>query len=182
MAIRPVLRMGHPLLRRQARSLTDAAIREIVAGDLLDDMTDTLHHEGGIGLAAPQIGIDLRLAIIEINDPITRYGNIETLPLTAFFNPCIRILDPTAAGYWEGCLSVPGLRGYVERPQSIRVDYQDRQAQWQSRTFEGFLATVFQHEFDHLDGVLYLDRIRNTRLLAFDEEYQQYILPRQAQP
>ncbi len=87
------------------------------------------------------------------------------MPLTVFANPRIEVVDPAAAGYWEGCLSVPGLRGYVERPQYVRVTYQDLRGTKHVLELKGFLATVFQHEFDHLDGVLYVDRMTDPTKL-----------------
>jgi peptide deformylase len=143
---------------------------------LLADMVDTLHDYGGIGLAAPQIGEPLRLAIIEIDGGPTRYGELAPLPLTVFINPVIEVLDPATAGYWEGCLSVPGLRGFVERPQSVRIQYTNLIGAEEAMELKGFPATVFQHEFDHLDGKLFVDRIQDTRLLAFEQEFERYHL------
>jgi peptide deformylase len=140
-------------------------------------MTDTLHDYGGIGLAAPQIAEPWRLAIIEIAGGPSRYGDIPSIPLTVFVNPTVEVLDPAVAGFWEGCLSVPGLRGYVERPQRVRVRYHDLEGSPAALELEGFLATVFQHEFDHLDGRLYIDRISDPRLLCFEEEYFRYVEP-----
>ncbi len=167
--------MGHPLLRQPGRPVTAEELRSEPLRALVDDMVDTLHDYGGIGLAAPQIGESLRLALIEIPDGLTRYTATQPMPLTVFVNPTIEVVDPAAAGYWEGCLSVPGLRGFVERPQHVRVQYTDLSGEGHSLELEGFLATVFQHEFDHLDGVLYIDRIKDPRLLAFDREYERYL-------
>ena len=99
------------------------------------------------------------------------------MPATGNANPEIEVLDPATAGYWEGCLSVPGLRGFVERPQHIRVRAVDLAGEPLEMTFEGFPATVFQHEFDHLDGTLYVDRISDSKKLVFDEEFERYVLP-----
>ena len=121
MAVRKIIRMGHPLLREPARPLTADEIGSDAIHTLVADMIDTLHDYGGIGLAAPQIAEPIRLAIVELPGGPSRYGELPEVPLTAFVNPEIEVLDPTAAGYWEGCLSVPGLRGFVERPQHIRV-------------------------------------------------------------
>jgi len=179
MAVRRVIRMGHPVLRRPA----DPVPIESLGGDeiqrLLADMIDTLHDYGGIGLAAPQIGESLRLAIVEIPASGSRYGELEGMPLTVFVNPTITVMAPETRGFWEGCLSVPGLRGFVERPQHIRVDFIDIGGGRQSIELKGFLATVFQHEFDHLDGKLYIDRMTDTRLLAFEEEFMPYLAPRE---
>lgn len=176
MAIRKILRMGHPVLRQVARELRADEIGSDAIQRLIVDMTETLHDYGGIGLAAPQIGESIRMAIIEIDGGPTRYGELLPVPLSVFFNPIIEVLDPSTAGYWEGCLSVPGLRGFVERPQHIVVRYQNIKGEQQALELRDFTATVFQHEFDHLDGKLYIDRITDTRRLAFDEEYQRYLL------
>ena len=171
MAIRQILRMGHPNLRRVAQPVDIAHIDSPEMQRLIEDMVDTLAESGGIGLAAPQIDVDLRVAIIEIPGGPTRYGDIEAMPLTVFFNPVIEVLDDQRKGFWEGCLSVPGLRGFVERPQHIRVTYTSTAKQTEVLELKGFLATVMQHEFDHLDGRLYVDRITDTTLLAFEDEW-----------
>ena len=171
MAIRRIIRMGHPTLRRVARHVPAEAIGSAPLKRLIGDMIDTLHDYGGVGLAAPQVDESLRLAIIEIGQAPTRYGDVPELPLTVFINPEITILDPQAAGNWEGCLSVPGLRGFVERPQHIRVAALDETGKQQQLELRGFLATVFQHEFDHLDGKLYIDRMTDSTKLVFESEY-----------
>ncbi len=175
MAVREIIRMGHPTLRKPARELTQRELGSAEIAQLVEDMMDTLEDSGGIGLAAPQVNESVRLAIIELPGGPSRYGEIPAMPLTVFANPVIEIVDPAPAGYWEGCLSVPGLRGYVERPQFVRVRYQDLAGARHSLELQGFPATVFQHEFDHLDGVLYIDRLKDSTQLAFDEEYLSYV-------
>ena len=179
MSVRRVVKMGHPVLRQVARPLTAEEIGGDTITHLIADMIDTLHDYGGIGLAAPQIAEPVRLAIVEIEHGGSRYGEIPEIPLTVFINPEIEVINPDAAGFWEGCLSVPGLRGYVERPQHVRVRYLDTTGRTNELELKGFLATVFQHEFDHLDGCLYIDRITDTRLLAFEEEFARYLAPRE---
>ena len=174
MAVRRIIRMGHPTLRQVARPVRRSAIGSAALARLINDMVDTLHDYGGIGLAAPQIGESRRLAIIEISTGPTRYGDIPSMPLTVFINPEITVIDPDTAGYWEGCLSVPGLRGFVERPQHIRVSALTDTGKRQEFELEGFLATVFQHEFDHLDGKLYIDRLHHPAKLVFEGEYLRY--------
>ena len=171
MGLRTIIRMGHPHLRRVAQPVELDDIGSDKMNTLLRDMEDTLHDYGGIGLAAPQIDVDLRMAIIEIPGGPTRYGDIEAMPLTVFFNPVIEVLTTDCEGYWEGCLSVPGLRGFVERPQHIRVSYINADKEPAEIELQGFLATVMQHEFDHLDGRLYIDHITDTRKLMFEEEW-----------
>ena len=179
MAVRKIIRMGHPHLREPAAAVPHTLLGTEPFERLVQDMVDTLHDYGGIGLAAPQIDEPLRLAIVEIPGGQSRYGEIEALPLTVFVNPEITVLDPATAGFWEGCLSVPGLRGYVERPQHIRVRYTTETGEAAGLELQGFPATVFQHEFDHLDGTLYVDRVTDTRLLAFEPEFERYLMPQQ---
>ncbi len=166
--------MGHPTLRQVARPVTPDEIGSLELARLLCDMTDTLHDYGGIGLAAPQINEPIRLAIIEIAGGQTRYGELPSMPLTVFINPEIEVLDPTVAGYWEGCLSVPGLRGFVERPQHVSVRALDVEGMDHSMKLDGFLATVLQHELDHLYGKIYIDHISDMTRLAFEEELERY--------
>lgn len=168
--------MGHPVLREVARPLELDAVRGEPVRRLIADMVDTLHDYGGIGLAAPQIGESLRLAIIEIPGGPSRYGELAPMPLTVFINPVVQVLDPATCGYWEGCLSVAGLRGFVERPQHVRVSYISERGDPMALELKGFFATVFQHEFDHLDGKLFIDRLADSRLLAFEREYERYHL------
>jgi peptide deformylase len=168
-AIREIIRMGHPTLRRRARPLAPAEFNEPWLRELVPDMVETLHHAGGIGLAAPQVDVPVRVAIVEIPGGPSRYGEIPAWPLTVYVNPEVEVLDGPSAGYWEGCLSVPGLRGYVERPQRVRVRALGLDGRPFEATLDGFLATVFQHEFDHLDGILYVDRLKDSRLLVFED-------------
>ncbi len=174
MAIRRVLKMGHPLLRQPARSLEADEIGSSALAALLEDMVDTLHDYGGIGLAAPQVGESIRLAIIEIAGGPTRYGELEPLPLTVFINPVVEVFDEATEGYWEGCLSVPGLRGFVERPQHIKLNFMSLEGKPCEMELTDFTATVLQHEFDHLDGKLFVDRMTDMSLLVFEREYERY--------
>ncbi len=170
--------MGHPALRRRAREVSAADIGTDAMHRLLADMIDTLHDYGGIGLAAPQVNENMRLAIIHLPE---ESGGLPTgAAPTVCFNPTIEVLGDETAGYWEGCLSVPGLRGFVERPQNIRVDFTNPRGEPESIAARGLLATVFQHEFDHLDGKLYIDRISDPAKLAFEEEYTRYVQPTEA--
>ena len=167
--------MGHPTLRKVAAPVAPAALSDPGFKRLVEDMVDTLRDYGGVGLAAPQINESVRLAVIEIPGGPTRYGEVPPMPLTAFVNPEVRVLDDAPNGVWEGCLSVPGLRGYVERPGHIKVSALNLAGQRISLELKGFLATVFQHELDHLDGVLYVDRLADPKLFAFNEEFNRYV-------
>lgn len=174
MAILKVARLGHPVLRQPCRHLTPDEIRSPAMAALVRDMQATMAEYGGVGLAAPQVHEPIRLALIEFGADNERYAVEDRQPLLVVFNARVTVLDDAPSGYWEGCLSVPGLRGYVERPSRIRVDYLDPEARPRALEAEGFLATVLQHELDHLDGVLYVDRIADPTKLAFLEEYARY--------
>lgn len=162
--------MGHPTLRKVARKLREEEIAGKEIRTLVDDMVDTLHAAGGIGLAAPQVNESVQLAIIQIPKLGSRYGVLEELPLTVFVNPEISVIaNAESAGIWEGCLSVPGLRGWVERPQHINLLYQDLDGVQHAREFTGFHATVCQHEFDHLTGHLFVDRMTDMTKFVFED-------------
>lgn len=169
--------MGNPILRKKATEVSLDYLLSESFDQLMIDLKDSMKHYGGIGIAAPQIGVDLKVAIIELTG-INRYGEEINLPLTAFVNPKITFLTQEHQGFWEGCLSVPGLRGFVERPSKVKVNYLNLKGEEQELIAEGFLATVLQHELDHLDGVLYIDRIKDPRLLSYQEEFQEFIQER----
>jgi len=174
LAILKVARMGHPILREVCRDLSPDEIRSDRYRRLVSDMRETMHEYGGVGIAAPQVHEPVRIALIEFGDDNPRYDVGEPQSLVVLFNARVTVLDSSLSGFWEGCLSVPGLRGYVERPSRVQVDYLDANAEPQSVVAGGFLATVCQHELDHLDGVLYVDRIRDHSKLAFAEEFARY--------
>ena len=174
MAILKVALLGNPVLREPCRELTRAEILSDRIRQLVRDMKNTLDEYGGVGLAAPQVHETVRIALIEFSADSRRYAVLEAQPLLVLFNARVSVLDDTPSGFWEGCLSVPGLRGYVERPSKIRIDYLDEAAERQQIVAENFLATVCQHELDHLDGVLYVDRITDPSRFAFLEEYARY--------
>lgn len=176
MAIKEVIRMGHPVLRKMAEKVNPEEIKTKEFQSLLQDMFDTMKEQQGIGIAAPQIAISKQVALIEIPKDSERYPDAEESELMVIINPVLTTLDETLQGYWEGCLSVPMLRGYVERPQKIRVDFLDLNGDEQSLEVEGFLATVFQHELDHLFGKLYIDRLTDSTKIAYQEEYLQFHL------
>lgn len=174
MAVREIIRIGHPALRQKAQPITAEQLNSAWLDALLVDMQDTLQAAGGIGLAAPQIAESYRVAIVDIPGGPTRYGALEPAPLTAYINPVIEVLDASLQGFFEGCLSVPGLRGYVERPGRISVRFLDTRGDAHVREYDGFLATVMQHEFDHLDGRIYIDRMTDTTKLVFEAEFAEH--------
>ncbi len=166
MASRPVLRMGDPRLLQRAEPITNFGSRELQA--LLADMRDTMHELDGVGLAAPQIGVSLRVVIFEVNaNP--RYPDAESVPQTVLINPVLTALSEEVEEDWEGCLSVPGMRGLVPRHTQLRYQGRDEKGGLIDRTVSGFHARVVQHECDHLEGILYPMRMRDMRNFGFSE-------------
>ena len=167
MAIRTVLRMGHPLLQQVAAPVErfgTPALRALVA-----DMDDTMRDRNGAGIAAPQIGVSLRVVIFEVmHNP--RYPQAEPVPYTVLVNPVLEPLGDEHDEAWEGCLSVPGMRGVVSRHSRLRYRGRDLEGNDIDRTVAGFHARVVQHEVDHLDGILYPMRVTDMRLFGFEEE------------
>jgi peptide deformylase len=166
MAVREVLRMGDPRLLQVARPVERLGTPELQA--LITDMEDTMRALNGAGLAAPQIGVGLRVVIFGMAaNP--RYPDAEPVPRTVLVNPVITPLDEELEEGWEGCLSVPGMRGLVPRHLRLRYSGFDAEGGAIERSVEGFHARVVQHECDHLDGVLYPMRIRDLRNFGFTE-------------
>lgn len=166
MAIREVLKMGDPRLLRIARPVEAFATAEI--HQLVEDMIETMRHLNGAGLAAPQIGVDLQVVIFEVaQNP--RYPDAEPVPFTVLVNPVLTPLSDLMEDGWEGCLSVPGLRGLVPRHVKLRYQGFDAEGFAIDRTVEGFHARVVQHEADHLHGILYPMRMRDFRSFGFTE-------------
>lgn len=164
--IRDVLRMGDPRLLEKAQPVAQFGTPELVA--LLADMRDTMAHHNGAGLAAPQIGVALRVVIFGVHaNP--RYPRAEEVPDSVLINPVIEPLAADQEEDWEGCLSVPGMRGMVPRFRYLRYAGYDEQGRRFERMVEGFHARVVQHECDHLDGILYPMRIRDLRKFGFNE-------------
>ncbi|MFQ6538201.1 MULTISPECIES: peptide deformylase [Aphanothece] len=169
MAIRPVLRLGDPRLRQVATPLSGEAIGSGELRALLQDLRDTMAARDGAGLAAPQIGVPLRVVIFGVSaNP--RYPEAPPIPETVLINPLISPLGLERESGWEGCLSVPGLRGRVPRWSRIRYEGLDAEGRPLAREVAGFHARVVQHECDHLDGVLFPDRIEERTTLGFTEE------------
>jgi peptide deformylase len=165
MAVRPVLRMGEPLLRAVAAPV--ARFDEELAA-LVADMDDTMRELHGAGIAAPQIGIGLRVVMFELLDN-PRYPHLTPVPYTVLINPELTPLGTEEDEGWEGCLSVPGMRGLVPRFRRLRYQGFDAQGARIDRTVEGFHARVVQHEVDHLDGILFPQRVRDLRNFGFED-------------
>jgi peptide deformylase len=166
MAIREVLKMGDPRLLAVAEPVLEFGTPEL--GVLLADMQDTMRHLNGAGLAAPQIGVGLRVVIFGFEDN-PRYPDADSVPFTVLINPVLTPLSLDQDEGWEGCLSVPGMRGLVPRFRELRYTGFDAAGQPLDRTVQDFHARVVQHEVDHLDGILYPRRIRDLSQFGFNE-------------
>jgi len=178
MAILKIARMGHPVLSQVARPVADPRAPEIRS--LVNDMIETMRDANGAGLAAPQVHVRLRLVVFQAPGGRSDPGLSEeerfdhTAPLTVLINPEIQVLDPAPEGGWEGCLSVPGLRGWVERPAHIRYRGFGLEGETIERVARGFHARVVQHECDHLDGRLYVSRMADLSRLIFESEIRHF--------
>jgi len=179
MAILKIARMGHPVLASIAAPVSDPTAPEIKR--LVEDMIETMEDANGAGLAAPQVHVPLRVVVFQA--PATRteasLSDTEafdhTAPLTVLINPVIEILDPVTEGGWEGCLSVPGMRGWVERAQHIRYTGYDTRGNRILRIAKGFHARVVQHECDHIEGMLYPQRMSDVSRLIFESEIHHWL-------
>jgi peptide deformylase len=167
MAVRNILRIGDPRLREVAQPV--AAFDTPELHELIEDMFDTMAAADGAGLAATQIGELQRIMIFAVEEN-PRYPEVEKVPTTVLINPEFSVVSDEVAGFWEGCLSVPEMRGYVERRARIKYRGFDQFGMLIEREAKGFHATVFQHEYDHLDGILYTDRISDRSLFGYTEE------------
>ena len=171
MSILKVARMGHPVLRAKARSLEKSEIRSAVIQKLIDDMIDTMAEYHGVGLAAPQVHEGVRLFIAALDAADDEEEEVEPL---AVINPEITIVVADLVEDWEGCLSIPDIRGLVPRARVIKVRAFDRTGTRIELSAHDFTARVIQHEADHLDGVLFFDRMKSLESMTFLDEYARY--------
>lgn len=173
MSVREILHVGNPLLREVSREVSRDELASPGMQQLIDDLIDTMHAANGAGIAAPQVGELVRITTIEVNKN-PRYPYKPPIPLTVVVNPVIEFLDDEMVEVNEGCLSVPNMRGNVMRHVNIRVRYLDRHGVEHDEVKRGLTAGTFQHEIDHLDGLLFLDRVHDTRTLTTWEQFEQY--------
>jgi peptide deformylase len=165
--VRAILRIGDPRLRQVAAPVELFDTAEL--HELIEDMFDTMEAADGAGLAATQIGVLQRIMIFGV-EKNPRYPEADEVPMTVLINPEYSVISDEVLGFWEGCLSVPGMRGYVERRARIKYRGFDQFGMLIEREADGFHAIVFQHEYDHLDGILYPDRISDRTLFGYTEE------------
>jgi len=176
MAILKVARMGHPVLRAKALPIPPGEITSPVVQRLIDDMFETMQEYAGIGLAAPQIHEGLRLFVAGVRKaPVpAELGDDDDMPFIALINPEVTLVGDSDVQGWEGCLSIPDVRGLVPRSSEVRVDAYDRQGRRITLGASGLPARVIQHETDHLDGVLFFDRMSSLTSLTYMDEYRRY--------
>ena len=173
MTLLKIAHVGHPILRERSRELTKDELASPETQRFIDDLIETMRDANGAGLAAPQIHNPIRVAAIEVeNNP--RYPYKPNVPLTILVNPVIRALTEETFDNYEGCLSVPNLRGVVRRVCDIEVTSWDREGNESTRRVRGLTAGTFQHEIDHLDGKLFLDRVEDTSTLATWAEFDRF--------
>ena len=169
-----VARIGFPSLRTPSQPVPVEAIKTHDFQKLIDDMVETMHEYSGVGLAAPQVHLPIQLAVLEVeNHP--RYPEMPRVPLTVLINPVVTILDGGKVDDWEGCLSIPDLRGRVPRYKHLRVAALDREGTPIEIVATDFHARVIQHETDHLKGEVYLDRMPDLKSLGFIQELQRFV-------
>jgi peptide deformylase len=181
MALLQVAKLGNPILRQKAE-LVDLEVlksQDRKLQTLIDDMIETMHEKDGVGLAAPQVFQSLRLVVIECSSN-ERYSEAPNIPLTILINPSITYYGQDTVSGWEGCLSLNDLRGLVPRSSNIDVEYFDRNGAPATVNAEGFLAVVLQHEIDHLEGKVFLDRMTDLSQLAYLDEFEKYIADKKA--
>lgn len=173
MAIRDVLQIGHPILAARAAEVELEKIKTSEVQTWIDDMIDTMRHANGAGIAANQVGIPYRLFVIEVGDN-PRYPYKPNIPLTVIINPEITFLSDEIFVSNEGCLSVPQMRGNVDRHVEIGVSYYDRKGQKQSYEIRGYSACTWQHEYDHLDGILFPHRVKDATSFCSWQVFQEF--------
>jgi len=169
MAVRKVRVMGHPILRKVAKEISPDQINSPEIQSLIKDMIETMIDYDGRGLAAPQIHESVQVLVM-----LWDFETDKPSKILCMINPKVEFLTEETESFWEGCLSLPGLRGKVARPRKIRVQALNEKGEAVDLTIEGFAATVVQHEFDHLEGKLYIDRMEDLSTLVYDREYKKY--------
>jgi peptide deformylase len=172
-SIREIVTVGDPVLRERAREVAAAELGTLAVQGLIDDMIETMRAAGGAGLAANQVGELLRIAVAEV-DHNPRYPYKPPIPLTIMVNPVLEPVDAETVEINEGCLSVPDLRGMLDRFVTVRVRYLDRDGTAHDEIKRGLTAGTFQHEVDHLDGILFLDRVRDPRTFTTWEQFDRH--------
>jgi peptide deformylase len=170
-AVLPIVNVGHPVLRERAREVSAQELASDAFQEFIDDLVDTMRAAGGAGLAANQVGDTRRVAVIEVRQPHPRYPYKPEIPLTVIVNPVLTPIGDERFAINEGCLSVPDLRGDVDRHVTVRAQYVDRDGVAHDEERRGLTAGTFQHEVDHLDGIMFLDRVTDPATFSTWAEF-----------
>lgn len=173
MALLPIIQLGNSILRQKATEVED--IQDETIQKLIEDLMATVTEANGVGIAAPQVAQSYRVMIVA-SRPNPRYPHAPHMEPTAMINPRIIAHSSTMIKDWEGCLSIPGIRGLVPRYEAIEVEYTDRNGKIQRQLLTNFVARIFQHEYDHFDGTVFLDRLESNLDIVTDHEYQKLIV------
>ncbi|EHC19309.1 peptide deformylase [Fischerella thermalis] len=173
MALLPIIQLGNSILRQKATEVED--IQDETIQKLIEDLMATVSEANGVGIAAPQVAQLYRVMIVA-SRPNPRYPHAPHMEPTAMINPRIIAHSSTMIKDWEGCLSIPGIRGLVPRYEAIEVEYTDRNGKIQRQLLTNFVARIFQHEYDHFDGIVFLDRLESNLDIVTDHEYQKLIV------
>ncbi|PSB21181.1 peptide deformylase [Phormidesmis priestleyi ULC007] len=164
-----IIELGHPILRQTAQPILN--VQDQTIQTLIDDLLLTVKQANGVGIAAPQVARSSQLMIVA-SRPNPRYPTAPEMQPTAILNPRILSHSTETVIGWEGCLSIPGIRGKVPRYQAVEIEYTDRNGTLQKMEMTNFIARIFQHEFDHFNGMVFLDRVETTEALVTEKEYQ----------
>ena len=171
-----IIELGHPILRQKARSIQ--TIQDDRVQTLIDNLIATVHQANGVGIAAPQVAESAQLMIVA-SRPNLRYPTAPSMEPTPMINPRILAHSDEMVKGWEGCLSIPGIRGNVSRYQAIEIEFFDRFGKLQKMEMTNFVARIFQHEFDHFNGIVFLDRVDSTQEVITEREYQKIVLSKE---
>jgi peptide deformylase len=178
MTILKIAKLGNPVLRQVAKSIDLNDLAEHSMQNFIDDMIETMHHEGGVGLAAPQVNRSIQIVVLEYANN-ERYPDEVSIPLTVLVNPVLSNYSQEIKEGWESCLSLVDFRGLVPRSTTVTLDAYDRQGKKIKKTVSDFEAVVLQHELDHLKGFVFLDRMKDLTQLSYQEEFEEFWLKKE---
>ena len=178
MTVLKIAKLGNPVLRQVAKPLDLKDLMESSMQTFIDDMIETMHHEGGVGLAAPQVNRSIQIVVLEYAEN-ERYPDEVSIPLTVLVNPVLSDYSQETKEGWESCLSLVDFRGLVPRSTTVTLDAYDRQGKKIQKTVSGFEAVVLQHELDHLKGFVFLDRMKDLTQLSYQEEFEEFWLKKE---
>ena len=178
MTVLKIAKLGNPVLRQVAKPVDLNDLAENSMQTFIDDMIETMHHEGGVGLAAPQVNRSIQIVVLEYAEN-ERYPDEVSIPLTVLVNPILSDYSQETKEGWESCLSLVDFRGLVPRSTTVTLDAYDRQGKKIQKTVSGFEAVVLQHELDHLKGFVFLDRMKDLTQLSYQEEFEEFWLKKE---